>query len=290
MDTAVYSGAQTDEIRMKDLVQMVLLYRYRIALFMICCTIVVGVLSYLVQKQYDVTIVISPVTSTSDKSLGGGALGGLSGLAALAGMSLGSDSKKNESLATLESQALIQRYIRDNNLMPILYENLWDAGNNKWKVTDPKKVPTLWKATQFFKTIRTVTPDNKTGMVTLKIRWKDPILAAQWANGLVKMTNDYERETAIAESDRNIAYLTQQAAATDVLGIKQAIYNLLQSEISKSMIARGTPEYAFKVIDPGLVPERAAFPQKPIWVLAAFFGSFIVAIVVLLARIAWQKG
>src|SRR6185437_15198014 len=132
-------------------------------------------------------------------------------------------------------------------------------------------------------------PDNKTGMVTLKVRWKDANLAAKWANGLVKLTNDYARQAAIAESDRNIAYLTQQAAATDVLGIKQAIYNLLQSEISKNMIAKGTPEYAFKVIDPALVAEKAAFPQKTIWVLAAFFISCILAVLATLGWLAWQK-
>jgi uncharacterized protein involved in exopolysaccharide biosynthesis len=290
MDTAVRTVSQTDEIRVKDLVQTMLLFRRRIAVFVIVCTIVVGVVSFLVGKQYDAVIVISPVTSTSEKSLGGGALGSLSGLAALAGMSLGSDSKKNESLATLQSQALIQRYIRENNLMPILYEGEWDAASGKWKVTDPKDVPTLWKATQFFKKLRTVSPDSKTGMVTLTVRWKDPVLATKWANGLVKMTNDYEREAAIAESDRNIAYLTQQAAATDVVGIKQAIYNLMQSEISKSMIARGTSEYAFKVIDPALVPERAAFPLKKVWVAAAFFGSLILSVLLVLARLAWQKG
>lgn len=275
---------------MKDLVRMMLLYRYRIAVFVIACTIIVGVVSFLIQKQYDAMIVISPVTSTSEKSLGGGALGSLGGLAALAGMSLGSDSKKNESLATLESQAIIQRYIRENNLMPILYEDKWDARSGKWKVTDPEKLPTLWKATQFFKNnVRSISTNSKTGVVTLKIRWREADLAAKWANGLVKMTNDYERERAIAESDRNIAYLTQQAAGTDVVGIKQAIYNLLQSEISKNMIARGTPEYAFKVIDPALVPEKAAFPLKKLWVAAAFVGSFVLATLVVLARLAWQK-
>jgi uncharacterized protein involved in exopolysaccharide biosynthesis len=290
MDTAVHSAGRTDEIRMKDLVQMMLHYRFRIALFVITCTLIVGVVSFLVQKQYDAVIVMSPVTNTSDKTLGGGALGSLSGLAALAGMSLGSDSKKNESLATLESQAILQRYIVENNLMPTLYEHQWDARSGKWTVTDPKKVPTLWKATQFFKNnVRTVTPDGKTGMVTLKIRWKDAELAARWANGLVKMTNDYVRQAAIAESDRNIAYLTQQAAATDVVGIKQAIYNLLQAEISKNMIARGTPEYAFKVIDPALVPEKAAFPLKKVWVVVAFVASFLLATLVVLARLAWQR-
>lgn len=277
---------------MKDLVQTMLLYRYRIAVFVFVCTVVVGVVSFLIQKQYDASIVISPVTNTAEKSLGGaGALGSLGGLAALAGVSIGADSKKNESLATLESQALIQRYIRENNLMPILYADRWDAKSGKWKVKDPESLPTLWKATQFFKNnVRTVSTNSKTGMVTLKVRWKDGALAAKWANGLVKMTNDYERERAIAESDRNISYLTQQAAATDVVGIKQAIYNLLQSEISRNMIARGTPEYAFKVIDPALVPEKAAFPLKKLWVAVAFFVSFVLAALVVLARLAWQRG
>lgn len=275
---------------MKDFVQTLLLYRYRIAAFVITCTIVVGVVSFLIQRQYDAAIVISPVTTASDKPLGGGALGSLSGLAALAGMSLGSDSKKNESLATLESQAILQRYIVENNLMPILYEDKWDAGRGKWTVTDPEKMPTLWKAIQFFKkNVRTVSTNSKTGVVTLTVRWRDAATAAKWANGLVKLTNDYERERAIAESDRNIAYLTQQAAGTDVVGIKQAIYNLLQSEISKNMIARGTPEYAFKVIDPALVPEKAAFPLKKVFVAVAFFGSFLLATLVVLARLAWQK-
>ena len=291
MDTAVHSASQTDEIRLKDLVRMLLLYRYRIAVFVITCTVIVGVVSFLVQKQYDAMIVISPVTSTSDKSLGaGGALGSLSGLAALAGMSLGSDSKKNESLATLESQAILQRYIIENNLMPILYEDKWDARSGKWTVTNPETRPTLWKAIQFFKkNVRAISTNSKTGVVTLTVRWRDAATAAKWANGLVKLTNDYERERAIAESDRNIAYLTQQAAGTDVVGIKQAIYNLLQSEISKNMIARGTPEYAFKVIDPALVPEKAAFPLKKVWVAVAFISSLLLATLVVLARLAWQK-
>ncbi len=292
MDTRVYPNPnqQRDEIRIKDLIELLLQYRYPVMLFVLGITLAVAVVSLIIPEEYDAAVVISAVTSTSDKSFGGGALGSLGGLAALAGMSLGSDSKKAESIATLQSQALATRYIRENNLLPILYADRWDKSQGKWKVTDPKKVPTLWKAVQFFKHVRTISTDAKTGLVTLTVRWDNAVLAANWANGLVKLTNDYARETALVESDRNIEYLTHQAAATDVVGIKQAIYNLLQSEISKGMIARGTDEYAFKVIDPAMVSEKAAFPQKTIWVLAAFFGSLILAIFFAFCRIAWHKG
>jgi uncharacterized protein involved in exopolysaccharide biosynthesis len=295
MDTRVYPppSQHKDEIRIKDLVELLLQYRYRVLMFVFGCTILVAIVSLLISKRYDAEVIISPVTSTSEKSFGGsgGGLGGLGGLAALAGMSFGSDSKKAESIATLQSQALTARYIRENNLLPILYADKWDARQGKWKVTDPEKIPTIWKAVQFFKhDVRTISTDTKTGLVTLTVRWDDATLAAKWANGLVKITNDFEREQALVESDRNIEYLTKQAAGTDVVGIKQAVYNLLQSEINKSMIARGTDEYAFKVIDPATVAEKAAFPQKTIWVLTAFFGSLLLAVFAAFCRIAWQKG
>lgn len=295
MDTRVYpaSERERDEIRIKELVEVLWQHRWRVIAFVMTCTVIVGVVSFLLKKQYDAEIIISPVTATaSERSMGsggGGTLGALSGLAALAGMSFGSDSKKAESIATLQSQTLTGRYITENNLMPILYADEWDARTGKWTVTDPKKMPTLWKAVQKFKNVRTLTTDSKTGLVTMTIRWDDAALAAKWANGLVKMTNDYAREKAIAESERNITYLTQQAAATEVLGIKQAIYNLLQSEISKNMIAKGTDEYAFKIIDPATVPEVAAFPKKKIWVLIAFFASSMLAAFFVFCRLAWQK-
>jgi len=293
MDTRVYPSRDRDEIRIKDLIELLLHYRWRVIAFVAACTVITAVVAFLIPKQYDAEIIISPVTLTSEKSFSGsgGALGSFSGLAALAGLSLGSDSKKAESIATLQSQALTGRYIRENNLMPILFADKWDAAAGKWKATNPKKIPTLWKAVQYFKDhVRTISTETKTGLVTMTIRWSDPVLAAQWSNGLVKLTNDYERERAMAESDRNIAYLTRQAASTDVVGIKQAVYNLLQSEISKSMIAKGTDEYAFKIVDPATVAEKAAFPQLSVWTLAAFFSSLLIAVFYAFCRVAWLKG
>ena len=295
MDTRAYptreSTRDSDEIRIKELVEMLLFYRYRVLLFVLGCTAAVTVVSFVVPERYDAAIVISAVSS-QEKSIGsnGSAIGSLTGLAALAGMSVGTDSKKAESIATLQSQALTERYIQENNLLPILYEDKWDARTRQWTVTDPKKIPTVWKAIQYFKrSIRTVSTDTKTGLVTLTIRWYDPVLAAQWANGLVKMTNDYARHNAIIETDRNKAYLTQQAALTDNVAVKQAIYNLLQAEISKGMIAQGTQEYAFKIVDPAMVAEKPAFPLKVVWALVAFFGSLILAIFFAFCRIAWHK-
>jgi hypothetical protein len=204
----------------------------------------------------------------------------LGGLASLVGLNFGgAGQQKAEALATLQSKILTYRYIRDNNLLPILYAKEWNPTLKQWKLKDPKKVPTLWKANRLFgKTIRSVDDDPKTGLVTLAIRWKDPYQAAQWANGLVKMTNDYLRQQAIDEARRNIAYLNQEISKPNDVGLKAAIYALMESEIKKEMIARGRKQFALRVIDPAVPPEKESFPRPLLWTVGGFLGGVFLGL------------
>jgi uncharacterized protein involved in exopolysaccharide biosynthesis len=135
-----------------------------------------------------------------------------------------------------------------------------------------------------------VTSDAKTGLVTLTITWKDPVLAANWANELVRMTNDFMRNKAVEQSERNIAYLNKQIATTDAVGVKQAIYTVLQNEINKVMLARGNDEYAFKILDPATAPEKPSSPQKLIWILVGMFGGLLMSAFIVLVRSAGKDG
>ena len=223
-----------------------------------------------------------------------GSLGGvaseLGGIAALAGVSLGADTGKAEAVAVLQSESLTEGYIRQNGLLQILYRDDWDAARNAWKKLDPKKMPTVWKASRKFdKGIRKVVTAPKTGLVTLTITWTDPNLAAAWANGLVKMTNDELRDKAIRESERNIAYLNAEAAKSNVVEVRQAIYSIMKSEINRAMIARGSDEYAFKIVDPAVPPELASWPNKILWLLAGLALGFMLSVAVVFARASWKR-
>jgi uncharacterized protein involved in exopolysaccharide biosynthesis len=121
-------------------------------------------------------------------------------------------------------------------------------------------------------------------LVTITITWTDPHIAATWANDLVKATNEFLRDRAIRESERNIAYLNGQAASTDVVGVKQAIYAILQSEISKVMLARGSDEYALKIIDPAVAPERPFFPKLTLWLAAGIALGMVLSAVIVVFR------
>jgi hypothetical protein len=224
-------------------------------------------------KKYEATVVVSPQTGTSNSgelSSLGSAASQLGGIASLAGLSLGGNSAKAESIATLQSEALTERYIQENGLLPTLFPRKWDSQKNNWKTSDESKIPTLWQGNRLFDDkLRRVKENSRNGLVTLGITWTDSKIAASWANGLVKLTNEYLRDKAIKESEKNIAYLNEEALKTSVVRTRDSIYSLMESEIRKEMLARGSDEYALKIIDPAVAPEKPSSPQPVLWILAA---------------------
>jgi Chain length determinant protein len=252
--------ALNDEIKLKDVFDAI--WRFRIGV--LACLILgacAGVtLSLVSDEKYEATIVLSTVSDEGLSSRLGG-LGALAsqygGIASLAGISIGGNNKRDESLAVLQSEFLTEKYINDHNLLPVLFPKYWDASSGKWTVSDKKRMPTLWKANRFFnKRIRKVTDEKRTGLVYLKIEWKDPVVAALWANDLVKLTNAYLRDKAIQESENSIAYLREQGAKADSVDARHAIYTVMENEINKEMLARERQEFALKILDPAVPPER----------------------------------
>ena len=268
-------AVEPEDISLRDLLADMSRSKVAVMLIVAAFTIAGGAIGWLSGDKYEASVVMTPAI---DEARGGrlGSLGALasqySGLASLAGLALPGSDKKEEAVAVLQSELLTQKYIQDNNLLPVLYEKLWDPATRRWTTDDPKKTPTLWKANQRFKKkIRSVVSDNKTGLIVLTIKWRDPVEAAKWANGLVKLTNEYLRDKAIREAERNITYLNEQASKTTIVGAQQAIYALLQDEINREMLARGRVEYVLKVIDPAIVPEEPS-SRGPFFMSVLGFG------------------
>jgi uncharacterized protein involved in exopolysaccharide biosynthesis len=293
MDSMTRNAADQPELSLRELLATLQRAKWLVLGSMAVAMLIAGIAGVLLPKSYKAAIVILPVAS----SAGGGQAGGMGsllyqfgGLASLAGFAAGSDTKKSESLAVLQSEALTEKYIEQNDLLPILFPKSWDAQKRRWRETDPRYVPTLWKGNEYFKKgVRIVLTDTKTGLVTMTIVWTDPRVAAKWANDLVNITNDYLRKKAIEESERNISYLNEQAAKTDVVPVRQAIYAILQTEINKEMLARGNDEYAFKILDPAVPPERPSTP--PVWLLmaGALIGSLGLTVMIAFVYVCWIK-
>jgi uncharacterized protein involved in exopolysaccharide biosynthesis len=196
-------------------------------------------------------------------------LGSLGGLASLAGLNL-NDSRTSEAIATLKSREVIGGFIQDQNLLPLLFARKWDAGAKRWKSDDPDKQPDVRDGIRYFNDhVFQVEEDKKNGLVTVIVDWKDPKIAAQWANMLVERTNDSMRARALALSEYNVGYLKQELTSATVVTLQQTIGRVLESELQKLLLAREDKEYAFKVLDHAQPPRRRYWPKRALVIAGA---------------------
>jgi uncharacterized protein involved in exopolysaccharide biosynthesis len=200
------------------------------------------------------------------------ALGSVGGLASLVGMGLGAgDSATEEAVAVLKSPSFTEAFIRDNNLLPELFPESWDSKEGHWK--NGKKIPTLGKGFHAFDGIRKIERDTKSGLITLRVDWKDPVTAANWTNQLTDRLNAEMRERALAEAEASMGYLRNELAATVDVATHEAISRLMENEIKQEMLAHVIKEYALKVVDKAIPADRDD-PVRPVKVLYTAFGLF----------------
>jgi uncharacterized protein involved in exopolysaccharide biosynthesis len=271
------SDQQMDDIDLFDIWER-LLKRWRLIACVTAAITILAIAAALTATPiYEAKVVMLVSADESNSKLQG--LSGIAsqlGLGAL-GLGAGESNHKAESLATVQSRILTEGYIRDKNLLAILFDKDWDAARKQWK--NPQKPRTLWDGNKLFeRSIRTVVEDRKTGLVTLTITWKDKELVAQWANDLVARTNAHVRQRALDLSAGNLAYLNEELKSTNVVETQQAIYKLIEGEIKTTMLARGNEQYAFTVIDPAVVPQDKSNLRRLYVVVIGFFAGLTIGV------------
>src|SRR6185437_16075318 len=147
------------------------------------------------------------------------------------------------------------------------------------------KSPTPYKAFRLFdKSIRSVTQDKKTGLVTLQIDWRDPAEAAAWANELVRRLNAEMRGRAIEQSTASLGYLESELNKTTVVGTRDAINRLMEAQIRQRMLANVIQQYAFRVVDRAMPADRdnPVWPRRTLLTAGGFLVGALLGIVAVL--------
>ena len=157
--------------------------------------------------------------------------------------------------ALLNSQAIARRYIESENLLPVLFAELWDAENGAWVSSDPARQPTMNDALDIFmRDVRFLSRSPATGFVRINVEWPDPRLAAEWANGLAELTDEAIRERDIREAQEAIEFLKSRAESAPLESVRQLIFALIESYTKTIVVANVKDNYAFTVIDPAVPP------------------------------------
>ncbi|MBF4281080.1 LPS O-antigen length regulator, partial [Vibrio anguillarum] len=110
-----------------------------------------------------------------------------------------------------------------------------------------------------------------------------------WVELLVKDLNDWIKNEKLTETRQNISYLEQQLEKTKLVDMQSVFYQLIEEQMKSLMLAEVKDEFAFKTIDPAVVPEEKAGPKRAlICVLATLLGGML-GIAIVLVRFAFKK-
>jgi uncharacterized protein involved in exopolysaccharide biosynthesis len=270
--------AREVEIDLIDLIRQAWAYKHLILVVTTCCAIAALAYALVARPIYRAEVVVTEVRDVGMSGLGTLA-GQLGGLASLAGVNLSiADGAEREAQAVLRSRRLVEEFVRRNELVPLLLSN-------------SRKSPTIWRAVERFrKKVLMIREDRRNGTIIVAIDWSDPVVAARWANGFVVLANELNRVRALDDATRNIAFLNEQIAKTNVVGVQRVMYQLIETETKTLMLASGRTEYAFTIVDPAVPPELRTSPQRTLIVMGgALLGLLLGGFAAFLRHMATQR-
>jgi uncharacterized protein involved in exopolysaccharide biosynthesis len=263
-----------DEIGFRELCLLLWDLRWSLGLIISILTVGVAMMASVLPSKYSATVVLA---LASNSSLSGSPLGAL----AASGKTIRSNPVGAEAVGLLQSAHLAGRYIEVNDLLPVVFPN--DTHSTFGKLLSSNR--SLTKATEIFRTqVISLTEDGGAGILRLTATWTDPEHAARWANDLIRITNEERRANSRRESEARIQYLEAEAARTLVAELRNAIYDDIELERRKLILADATHEYAFKIIDPAVAPEARTWPRRTVWVLTGFLAGASLSLFLALLR------
>lgn len=302
---------EDDEIDLAELWAAIYKRKWLIMGMSLGLALLVAIYSLTIPNQYKADVLLAPVSS-GGKSAN---LGGLGGLASLAGISLpgGGGGTAEEAMALLQSKKFLFERPDYQQIKQTLYAENYDAEHQAWLVeeslmgdfkewiksiiaSDTEEAPpnltgeilapgepSRGEVYKVWSSLLSVSTDKTSGLVTLSIEWTDPAVVAQWANDMVKRINDQMRNQAIENSEKAIKYLQLQVEQTPYVELRSTLYNLIEEHTKSLTLAKTQQEYAFKVIDPAVVPEEKSKPKRSLMVavglvLGMMLGIFIALI------------
>jgi LPS O-antigen subunit length determinant protein (WzzB/FepE family) len=114
-------------------------------------------------------------------------------------------------------------------------------------------------------------------MVRVSIDWTDAELASAWVTRLIEQLNQYLRLQAIARSESNLKYLNEELARTQVEEMRKTLFDLIGQEQKNAMLANAQREFAFRVLDPSVVPDKKVKPKRALIVVLAAIAALLVS-------------
>ena len=265
----------------------ILIEKYKLLIFS-------GFLGFIISVPYSLLLTpmytsknIMLIPTTTSPSIASSLGNQLGGLASFAGVQTGSGtSNRKETLAIFNSRVFKEKVLNDLNLMPYLYKEQWDSSNKAWK---EGQEPNLYDAVLLFENISRLDEDLKRGLFVFTMVWDDPILVAKWSNEIIALFNNYMRERAIVEAEKSTDYLEAELVNTKILSLQNVLYKMIGDQRKNAMLANVREDYAFKIMDPAVIPNERSSPNRTQIVILSSGATFMVGIFIVFLMHIYRK-
>lgn len=241
---------------------------------------------------------------SSDDSGGLAKLAGqFGGLASMAGINLGGGGadKTQAALRFMKSRAFLQKFIENRNLyVPLLAAQSWNLEENKLAINpeiyDENKqkwvrpappgfqvVPSAWEAYEVLVSMITISEQSKKGFIEIDLEYYSPELAAQWLEWLVEDLNAYWKKREQEQTQKSIAFLTEQAENARLSELRTVFYQLIAEQTKTTVLAEVSDEILLETVAPVVVPEQKSAPFRTlICVIGALMGGILSVVLSLI--------
>jgi uncharacterized protein involved in exopolysaccharide biosynthesis len=187
--------------------------------------------------------------------------GGIGGTSVRSLLSRGSTRDDFAVAAFLRSRQLMDAVVSELDLKPELFPERWDVSEDEW-IEARGGEPSDGAARRLLDRSFDATYDEFTGLLLLEVRWNDPERAREIADAFLDLADRLLRRAAVAEGERRIEELEREMETAAIGEVGVYLAEEMTRAVSTLTSIKARARYAFRVIDPPVVPDRRSWPPR----------------------------
>lgn len=296
-----------DEIDLLELAQTIWDGRWLIAFVTAAVFAIGSAYLHVAERTYTITLTAKPVQDDE-----GPRLGGFSGLASLAGISLPSGSSSDFSSFPLMMTApeVTARLVDDPVIMLQLYAGEWDTQAGVWRMPERSAAGTLMQSLKYFlsgnppqeyrepdalrlseafKKILSSYVERQSGLLTIRLDHADPEFGKYLALAAFKAADSHYRAGFITNGSNSIEFYKTQLARARAAEHREALARVIASEEQKLMLATRSSYFVADVLTGPTASLGPTAPRASMVLALSLLLGLIAGAGIVLLRKAFNK-
>jgi len=278
-----------DEIDLKELFIALMGYKYKIALLVIFITSCTFVYVLSIPNSYKSSVILSPQNEQTNIS------GGLSSLASLAGVNLGSGGSSDPSvmMTTLLkdynfNEMLIKKYNltekienQENLVFALSIDFIYKFFNSNEKKKDERSYEEkIFNTINKLRDTLSISSDKDTNLITLSAELNDRVLAKDIVDIYLEEIIQKIKMQDMKEIDKQIKYYNKELSSTFDVSLKEQLSKSLSALMQKRVFSQANDYYLVsKIVDSRVayIKEKTK-PKRALILIVSFVSSIILGI------------